>query len=321
MSYIRTLQSDFPESPLPADGLYRAAEALMAQGKTGPAVHAYTQVFRIFPASPLAETALYRALSISQDTPGRLKLMKEFLTGYSGSSRALQTALQLEQIIRREELGDDQNETVNAILALPLGSELRSVILLGRYYRELDRDGILADLENLESLPDLREQERQKILLYRGIALYHAGKADEAEEIFTGITAGKYPDLGAEAQFYLARLLTDRGAWKDGADAYLRIRYRYDGQKEWISRALYEASLAYLNTGDYDSFSRTAEMLQNEYPDSELNSLLSEEMSERSIPETLNREEDRPVQTETGDMTEPDILSPPDEILPVLEGN
>ncbi|MDC7240218.1 MAG: tetratricopeptide repeat protein [Spirochaetales bacterium] len=315
LSYIRMLESEFPGSPLAADGLFRAAEALTEKRENKMAVEAYLSLYREFPDSPLAETALYRALSQSENRDERMDLIREFLSRYSGSERAMQTSLQLAGILEKEDLSDSDKTIVDQILSLDLGDRERAVILLGSYYTLLKEEGTLDKLDELSSYTGLRQEELKKIELYKGIWNYWAGNIIEAREAFDGIIDGDISAYSAEAQFYTAKILGDQLQWREAGDAYLRIRYRYPDQEKWVIEALYEAAMAYKRAGDAESFSRTREMLKESYPASEYNRKLEVE-SESIEPVSSSGSAESST---TADELE--ALSPPGEILPLIDGN
>ena len=307
MEYLEALQEEFPDSPLPPDGLFRAAEAFQEKGLLSSAVYAYKQVFYLYPDNPLSETSLFRALSIEQSIAERLKLMEEFLLSYPSELRARQIGSRIETILRQNELDEDELYLINEILNLPLDPDVAAAIRLALYSRDLDKEETYNLLLDLEKTEGLGETEIRRIGLYKGVYLLNKGHIEEAEGIFTDLLDAEYPSVAVEAQFYLAGILIRQEQWKEGADAFLRIRYRYENQKEWVSRGLYEAALAYRNAGDTDSYNRTREMLLNEYPDSVWAEKVPEEEIEGS-DESLSDISD----------ADPDLLSPPEDILPIL---
>jgi TolA-binding protein len=311
MEYLSELQNEFPDSPLPPDGLFRAAEALQERGSSEAAVFSYKQVFDLFPDSPLAETSLFRALSFTEDFRDSLKLMQEYLISFPSVEKAHLIARQIDYRIRQKALTQQEGELIQEILSLPLENSVRAVIQLAQYYGELDSKEIFPKLDELEALEGLREEDLKKIHLYRGIARFKQGESEKAAPLFESLLDDLYADTAAEAQFNLALILLDQEKWKEAADAFLRIRYRYPGQNEWISRGLYEASLAYMKASDFESFNRTAEMLQREYPDSEWN---------RNLPGKKNPEQDGASETEqVSPDADPDALSPSEELPPIIE--
>ncbi len=314
LSYIRMLEKEFPGSPLAADGLFRAAEALTEREKNDMAVEAYLSLYREFPSSPLAETALYRALSQSEKQDEKMALIKEFLSRYTGSERAMQTSLQLADILEEGALSDAESQIVSGILDLDLNDRERAVILLGSYYTKLRETETLNKLDQLSSFSGLRVEEIKKIELYRGIWNYWAGNISEARDAFNTVIEGDISAFSAEAQFYTARILGDQLQWREAGDAYLRIRYRYPDQEYWVIQSLYEAAMAYSRAGDSESFIRTRDMLKDSYPASDLNKKL-ESVSTESRPASGSSESSG---TSVEDL---EALSPPGEILPLIDGN
>ena len=198
------------------------------------AVEAYLSLYREFPSSPLAETALYRALSQSEKQDEKMALIKEFLSRYTGSERAMQTSLQLADILEEGALSDAESQIVSGILDLELNDRERAVILLGSYYTKLRETETLNKLDQLSSFSGLRVEEIKKIELYRGIWNYWAGNISEARDAFNTVIDGDISAFSAEAQFYTARILGDQLQWREAGDAYLRIRYRYPDQEYWL---------------------------------------------------------------------------------------
>jgi TolA-binding protein len=309
MEYLTSLQEEFPDSPLPPDGLYRAAEALQEKGKTSSAVYAYKQVYDLFPDNPLAETALIRALSFSENLLDSLVFAREYLSSNPSGDKAYEVAESIAAKIQREDPKDEGVKEIEHILALPLDNSVRAVFLLAQYSRLLEDENTIGKLEELESMEGLQEEEIQRISLYKGIYYYEMENGEQAERLFNNLLDGSFPAISAEAQFYLALMLEREELWQEAADAFLRIRYRYPGQTEWISRSLYKASLAYWQSGDRDSFSRAAEMLHSEFPDSEWNERLR---NTETFQKENSSEEIR------SDIINPDLLTPSEEVLPEL---
>jgi tetratricopeptide (TPR) repeat protein len=310
LSYLKQLEKEFPSSPLPADGLFRAAEALTEKAETDAAVDAYISLYKEFPDSPLSETALYRALSLSQDSSERLALMKEFLSLYSGNDRAFQTAVQAASILENGTLKENEKILVSEILELGLSDREKTVILLGQYYPLLKVEDTLEKLNKLSSMKNLNNRENEMIKLYKGIWNYWAGNSSEASTVFNSIMEADISAYSAEAQYYTAKMLGDIKEWKKAGDAYLRIRYRYPDQEAWVVRAVYEAALAYKKAGDQESFIRTSTMLNETFPDSELNTKLVEEAA------TVT--EESPADSDANSLDELESLSPSGDI-PLME--
>lgn len=310
LSYLKQLEKEFPSSPLPADGLFRAAEALTEKSETEAAVDAYKSLFKEFPDSPLSETALYRALSLSQESSEKLALIKEFLSLYSGNERAFQTAVQAAAILKNGTLKANEETLVSEILELNLSDRERTVILLGQYYPLLKEENTLEKLNNLSSMKNLSNNENEMIKLYKGIWNYWAGNSSEASTVFDSIMKADISAYSAEAQYYTAKMFGDIKEWKQAGDAFLRIRYRYPDQEAWVELAVYEAALAYKKAGDQESFIRTSAMLNETFPDSELNAKLAEEAG------TVI--EESPVDGEVNNIDELESLSPSGDI-PLME--
>lgn len=313
LSYLKILEQEFPGSPLPADGLFRGAEALSEKGDIDEAVDAYITLYREFPGSPLSETALYRSLSLSRDSSERLALIKEFLSLYSGNDRALQTAVQTASILREGDLRENEEILLEDILSLNLSDRERTVILLGKYYNQLKDSATLEKLNQLSALDSLNSSELEMIRLYKGIWYYWAGMTSEASEIFDTIMKADISAYSAEAQYYKARILGDLSEWKQSGDAFLRIRYRYPDQQFWVELALYEAALAYKKAGDSESYRRTSDMLKEAFPESDYNGILAEQAS------SIEGETPDPERAEN--LEELETLSPSGDILPLLEEN
>ncbi|MBF9015660.1 MULTISPECIES: tetratricopeptide repeat protein [unclassified Oceanispirochaeta] len=311
LSYLKQLEKEFPTSPLPADGLFRAAEALTEKGETEAAVDAYISLYNEFTSSPLSETALYRALSLSMDNSEKLALMKEFLSLYSGNDRAFQTALQAASILQEGNLKENEKTLSSEILSLDLDGRERAVILLGQYYPLLKEKETLQKLNKLSALENLTNSEQEKINLYKGIWNYWAGNSLEAASAFDSIMSADISVYSAEAQYYTAKMLGDLKEWKKAGDAFLRIRYRYPDQQAWVERAVYDAALAYKKAGDLASYNRTAAMLKETFPDSELNVKLSEEAASAI--------EESPEEGGMNGIDELETLSPSVDILPLME--
>ena len=250
VSYLSELETEFPGSPLPADGLFRAAETFSERGETDAAIRSYQILYENYNDSPLAETALYRALSLSGDRTKKLRLISEFLGRYSGGDRALQTASQLADILESEELTDTDQKVLHDILDLELQNSERTVILLGQYSTILDQGDTLEKLNRLSGTSGIRAREVTKIQLYKGICYYNAGNNDEAKQLFDKVMEGDFPLWEPKLCFYTAVMLEESGEAKTAADEFLRLPYRYPGQKDWVEKALYRAAAAYRMSGD-----------------------------------------------------------------------
>ena len=311
MAYLKQLEIEFPASPLPADGLFRAAEALNEKGETAASVSAYIALFNEFDDSPLSETALFRALSLTKEKQEKLDLIKDFLYKYSGNDRSLQAAIQLEDMLKNGIIDGKDQVQINGILSLKLTDSEKSVIELGRLYPKLENRESLQKLEDLSGFKDIRSREIEKIRLYKGIWYYHAGETEQASDLFSQILQGDISEFSAEAQFYTARILQDQNEWKKAADAYLSIRYRYPDQTGWVLKSLYQAALSYWKSGETESYQRTSKMLQEEPGGSELSDLL--------IKETETGKPSPTKPDSASEMTDLESLSPSAEILPLLD--
>ncbi len=309
VSYLAELEKEFPGSPLPADGLFRAAESFTERGEIDASIRTYRILYENYNSSPLAETSLYRALSLSSDRREKLNLINEFMSRYTGSERALQAAGQLAAILEEGNTDEQERILIDEILRLNLQNSERTVILLAQYYTELDQGETLEKLNQLSGTSGIRPREVTKIQLYKGISHYNAGNPEDAAQFFDKVMDGDFAAYGAEALFYTASMLEDGGDAKSAADEFLRIQYRYPGQKSWVEKALYRAVLAYRMSGNMESARRTTEMLSQEYPESEYLKMISREEASSSRTEAS-------TDAEGSDLEE---LSPPDEILPMIE--
>ncbi len=310
MEYLQELQKEFPDSPLPPDGLFRAAEALLEQGKTDSAVYTYGQLYYLFPDSPLAETSLFRAFSFSQDMTEKFLLMKEYLTAYPVAEKARLIALQIEDVLKHQRPTDKQIDLITQIQNLPV-LQNNAVIELALIFLSLSEEESLQKLNDMAIREDLSDKEKQTVELYRGIHFFLHENFESSETFLRPLVDSEIPSIAAQGQFYLAEILKAQELWKSAADAYLRIKYRFPDQKLWIERGLYQAVSAYLKADDQVSSASTLEMMTSEYPDSEWTAKAREEF-ESVI------EEQEPLPGEEG-LLEPDLLTPPEEILPELE--
>ncbi|QEN07464.1 tetratricopeptide repeat protein [Oceanispirochaeta crateris] len=306
MTYLQQLEQEFPGSPLPADGLFRAAEALNENGNKTAAVTAYLILYHDFEENPLSETALYRALSLTENKTEKLGLIEEFLRRYSGNDRSLQAAIQLEEMLKTDSDGELELKEIEKILSLSLSDSERALIELGRVYPHLEDEKSLQILNDLSELPEIRSNEYEKIKLYRAIWHYHAGNTEQAEILFSEVLSGDSSEYSAEAQSYISRILQDKGEWKNAADAYLIIPYRYSDQTDWVLKALYEASLSYQKSGDIESYRRTAKMLLEAG---------GEDLSEL-FPDT---DGSTPEAEDSDSKTDLESLSPSSDVLPLID--
>ena len=311
MAYLGELQKNYPDSPLPADGLFRAAEALQEAGKTAAAVYAYKRVFSLYPHAPLAESALFRALSFSSDLTEQFLLMKEYLLKFASPEKALVLADRIAGTLRVNELTEKQESLIAYILTLPvMANAPAAVIELAYCYRKPGEGTVSTKLDKLAGYETLREKDRLMIDLCRALYSQAMGDSVTAEEIFRTLGECEESAIGAESLFHLALLQKNENFWKNAADAFLRIRYRYPEERGWVSRGLYEAALAYRKAEDLISSDRTAQMLYSEYPDSTWAHDLKEMYPE---PEEENPE------LNTSMKLEPDLFTPPEELLPEHE--
>ncbi len=268
LSYLKVLEKEFPGSPLPPDGIFRAAEAFGDKEDFSAALKAYILLYEEYPDNPLAETALFRAQNITTDMKTRLELMGKFFGTYPVSSRGEAMARQLQKLLRSGDLEGVEHKEVKAILKENLTEQERGIILLGLYYSQLDLEGTMEKLKALDAYSGLGNGEVIRIQLYKGICLARTGHPEQASPYFDGVLKSDFKDLAAEAQFWKARLYSEAGEWKKAADEYLRIPYRYPGEAQWVEQALFRAAEAYWFSGDRESYERSAGRLQKEFPES-----------------------------------------------------
>ncbi len=309
MEYLKGLQNEFPDSPLPPDGLFRAAEVFMDREKTESAVYAYQQLYYLFPDNPLAETALYRALSFTENLSEKFLLMKEYLTAYPSGEKAQLIVSQIVGVLGENRVNEKMIDQIRQIQALPVidenGSDQIELALLSLTLKE---EATINRLNDMGLRDNLSDELQNRISLYKGLHFYQNGDYANAEIFLKPLVDKATSDIAARAQFTLAGILLDQEMWKNAADAFLRIRYRFPNEHSWIAEAMYEAVTAYRLAGDSQSSERTREMLISEYPDSEW-ALKAGEIAapaEESADESLSE-------------AEPDLLTPPEEILPELD--
>ena len=309
MEYLQGLQNEFPDSPLPPDGLFRAAEVFMDKEKIESAVYAYQQLYYLFPENPLSETALFRALSFTGNLSEKFLLMNEYLTNYPSENTAKLIVRQLIEVLDDNSVNEKMIDQIRQIQDLPViddnGSDQIELALLSLSLKEVETLNKLNDMGLRDGMSD---EIKHSISLYKGLHFYQNGDYTNAERFLKPLVDTASSDIAARAQFTLAGILLDQELWKNAADAFLRIRYRFPKEHSWISKGMYEAVTAYRQAGDNQSSERTREMLISEYPDSQW--ALKAEKIAPDEEETAN---------ETMSETNPDILTPPEEVLPALE--
>ena len=243
MDYLKELQKEFPDSPLPPDGLFRAADVFIDKGKTASAVYSYQQLYYLFPENPLSETSLFRALSFSTDLPEKFLLMKEYLTTFPSPDKAKRIARLIAGTLEDNPVDDRLIAQVKQIQDLPVMKENGAIdIELALFSLSLKEENTLNSLNDLGLRENLSEEVQLKISLYRGLHFYLNGDFENAEAFLKPLVGSAVDKIAAQAQYTLAQILYDQELWKNAADAFLRIRYRFPEEKSGLPEGCFRRS-------------------------------------------------------------------------------
>lgn len=99
---------------------------------------------------------------------------------------------------------------------------------------------------------------------------YFLGSRDEAYQVFTEIEKEESNVFAAESQYYITRVLFDRGEYEQSKNAAIYLKDTYPGQNYWKAKAFLVLAEDYLALGDtFQAVQGTLESLaaQDVYPD------------------------------------------------------
>lgn len=214
---LRTLDSQYPESPLNRRSLRQQADLLYAAGSYADADSLYQKFVEKYAAGSDALHASYRsALCREQrgDLTGAVKLLRSLWLNSPASSEAANAELDLQRLA-----------AAGAVIPTPTPQELyrRGCTL----YDQRHYDAALKTLRAIVSQEEKREFN-DRLQLKIGQALLKARRYQEAEQALKAVaTTATKAEIRAEAAWQMARAIEKSGRDEEAFSAYNRVAELY----------------------------------------------------------------------------------------------
>jgi TolA-binding protein len=223
-----------PSSELVPAALYWKGRAYLEERDTSAAIAAWEEVLKHDRKSPFAPTSLYQIgltrLAVA-DTTGALAQFVVVARDYPASEIAFEASLK------------------EASLRRAMGNPDAALKLLGTIATE--GQGDIRFRASIEIARCLIDTERY----------------DEAYQTALKIATERTDATGAEAQFVVGEALAKLGQPAKAIEAFLKIKYIYSGQAEWIARGQIEGALLKLKSGEKEEARRILTTLARDFGD------------------------------------------------------
>jgi TolA-binding protein len=251
--------------------LYRAADAIAADGRFKQAAQLYRSVNQLYGAHALAPRALFQsanALERDGDLAAAEGAFRQTVERYAGAPLAEQAALRLAALLSARTAVEAAVETYGAVLAVTTNLAVRSEALIGRgiaNFRAYRFEAALQDFTNAAAIPDARGEAHywQVMSLFglkRDDESYRAGESflDKFPE------APRLPDL----ILWLAKYDFNHGRFEKARKRFLLYVERWP-EGPWSDFALLWAGRAAFRLDDLAQTVELMGRLWKTYPSSQ----------------------------------------------------
>ena len=133
-----------------------------------------------------------------------------------------------------------------------------------------DYEAARRELLTIYTDPNTTEYSRTKARVQIGVCDYFLNRKDEALATFKEIEANNKNVFGAESQYYIVRILYDRGSYEQSRDTAIYLKDNYQIYNLWKAKAYLILAESYLQLGDtFQAVKGTLQSLteQNAYPE------------------------------------------------------
>lgn len=210
---------NYPNSEYAAEIRFLKGEALEKKGNESGALAEYKQLYESGPVSSYTLKALNNAAEIHFKN-------KEYL-----ASTELFKAM--------EEKADKLADRLTAQFG-----KAKNLFAQRQY------DAALGEYQSIFTHPNTTNYSRTRANVQIAACMYHLGKTQEAFDISSKIEKDNKNSFGAEAQYWITRILYDRGELDQSRIAAIYLKDNYPSQNYWKARAFLVLAEVYLKMGD-----------------------------------------------------------------------
>jgi len=113
-----------------------------------------------------------------------------------------------------------------------------------------DYEAARREFQSIYTDANTTEYSRMRARVQLAVCDYHLNRKDVALKEFTEIESLDKKVFGAESQYYITRILYDRGAFEQCRDTAIYLKNTYPAYNQWKAKAYLVLAEAYLSLGD-----------------------------------------------------------------------
>lgn len=232
------------ESRMP-EAYSNLAESYRQLGQVENAIEAYQSIVEEFPDDDLASSALTSLGSLNYERG-------DFAASYSNYAQLLETA-----------------------------PRYRQEAYVGMGNASLAQDNIDRARDEYESALEVNSGSQSAKVGLGKIAIAEENY-ERAEELLRPIAEESSTEVGAEAQYYLGKILQEQGEYNAAIEEYAKVKVLFEAFDEWVSESMYNSAECHIRLGNRGEAMTILNSIITSYPDTE---------AERKAQDLLNRTE------------------------------
>jgi len=266
-AYIRQL----PDQTKAAELLQRQAELFANNQQAQEAIATYQKILTDYPQSVAAANAHFNVGQCWEKLNDRNAAMTSYRQqwqSYPQAERSADALLALGQLCYEEKKYDQAIDHLQKLRqAFPRHEKKNQAgYLIGLSYLhngEADRAQTF-----FEQAAQGESDEGTQAMALLGLARVHyqQNHYDQAKATLDKALDKADKTVGPEALFLLGDLQRRQGQWQEATVAYLKIKYLYPGEANWIAAGLYQAGQCYEEQNKIGDARRLYQTILNEYP-------------------------------------------------------
>ncbi|HQG44521.1 MAG TPA: tetratricopeptide repeat protein, partial [bacterium] len=260
-----------PDREIAARVVERQAEYFRDNGQYPEAIAQYEKLLSGYSATAAGQSAWY-GIARCQQAQGQpdqaIASFRQQWTRFPGAAAAPQALFTGAQMLA--ERGDKKEA---AVWYARLSSEypnhkLSSAAAYARGVLDIDADQPDQAIERFKALESEGKSAADRALARLGQARVLIGKKqyEEAQTLLEQLLGEGSPAISAEAQFLLASILQEQKEWSRASLAFVKIKYLYPEEEEWVAAGLYQAARCNEALGRLADARRLYQSLINDFP-------------------------------------------------------
>lgn len=251
LAAIDAFVRDQPNSPVAEQLLLRKGDLLYGQKQYDAAITAYRSFVDRFPQSAQRATALYwmgKCLVALNRVPEAASAYEQAATSPRGSDKitagALIDGIQLHAQLRNYEqaynlLAKGEKDLANTEWA-PEVAYLKGMVFLENSAFAEAKSQYESVITRFGSTPQADKARLGLVKIHLRNKEFAAGQA-LAQKVATSRT----DEIGAEAQYLNGQIYMENKEWKNAETAFLRMRYVFPSQEQWLAKAYLSLGVTY----------------------------------------------------------------------------